>query len=53
MTFFQIAARWKLIAAEPSAAGLSMAFMNQQAQGVTELVMAPFCAEMKKRRNDI
>ncbi len=53
MTFFKSPLGHKLIANEPRAIGLSMAFMNQWAQGFTEVVMAPFRAEMKKRGNDI
>jgi uncharacterized protein len=43
----------KLIAAEPRAIGLSMAFMNSWAQNFSETVASAFRAEMRKRGKEM
>lgn len=53
VTFYKSPLGQKLIANEPKAIGLSMTFMNQWAQNFTEVVMAQFRAEMKKRGKDM
>ncbi|MBI5262145.1 MAG: DUF2059 domain-containing protein [Bradyrhizobium sp.] len=53
VTFYKSALGQKLIAAEPKAIGLSMTFMNQWAQNFSEVVMAQFRAEMKKRGKEM
>jgi hypothetical protein len=53
VTFYKSPLGQKLIANEPKAIGLSMNFMNQWAQGFTEVVMGQFRAEMRKRGKEI
>ena len=53
VTFYKSPLGQKLIAAEPKAIGLSMAFMNSWAQNFTETVMGAFRAEMRKRGKEI
>jgi hypothetical protein len=52
-TFYKSPLGQKLIAAEPRAIGLSMAFMNSWAQNFSETVMGAFRAEMRKRGKEI
>jgi hypothetical protein len=42
-----------MLAAEPKAIQFSLAYMNQWAQGFSEVVNAQFRAEMKKRGKEI
>jgi hypothetical protein len=53
VTFYKSALGQKLLAAEPKAIQLSMAYMNQWAQGFAEIVNAQFRAEMRKRGKQI
>ncbi len=53
VTFYKSPLGQKLIANEPRAIGLSMAFMNSWAQNFGETVMATFRAEMRKRGKEI
>src|ERR1700731_1684981 len=53
VTFYKTALGQKLLAAEPKAIQLSMAYMNQWAQGFAEIVNAQFRAEMRKRGKQI
>ncbi|WP_431202562.1 DUF2059 domain-containing protein [Bradyrhizobium betae] len=53
VTFYKSPLGQKLIAAEPRAIGLSMAFMNSWAQNFAETVMGAFRAEMRKRGKEI
>ncbi len=53
VTFYKSPLGQKLLASEPRAIQLSMAYMNQWAQGFAEVVNGQFRAEMKKRGKDI
>ena len=53
VTFYKSALGQKLLAAEPKAIQLSMAYMNQWAQGFAEVVNGEFRTEMKKRGKTI
>ena len=53
VTFYKSPLGQKLITSEPKAIGMSMAFMNQWAQTFTDVVMAQFRVEMKKRGKEI
>ncbi len=53
VTFYKSPLGQKLIANEPRAIAQSMAYMSQWAQAFTEVVMAQFRVEMKKRGKDL
>jgi hypothetical protein len=53
VTFYKSPLGQKLLASEPRAIQLSMAYMNQWAQSFAEVVNGQFRAEMKKRGKDI
>ncbi len=53
VTFYKSPLGQKLLASEPRAIQLSMAYMNQWAQAFAEVVNGQFRAEMKKRGKDI
>jgi hypothetical protein len=53
VTFYKSPLGQKLLAAEPKAIQLSMAYMNQWAQNFAETVNAQFRAEMRKRGKQI
>ncbi|HET6839456.1 MAG TPA: DUF2059 domain-containing protein [Bradyrhizobium sp.] len=53
VTFYKTPLGQKLLAAEPQAIQLSLAYMEQWARGFAEVVNGQFRAEMKKRGKDI
>jgi hypothetical protein len=53
VTFYKSPLGQKLLASEPKAIQLSMTYMNEWAQGFSELVNGQFRAEMRKRGKEI
>lgn len=53
VTFYKSPLGQKLLASEPRAIQMSMAYMNQWAQTFAEVINGQFRAEMKKRGKDI
>ena len=53
VTFYKSPLGQKLLASEPKAIQISMAYMNQWAQGFAEIVNGQFRAEMRKRGKEI